>query len=92
MRCPARLRAMTSLRSAGSYVIKVESGRAGAAAFAAQLFKTGGALVVGDPSDAIVDEEGVRGKVAAVALTGIGLSITCGRSVEKRPGNPIDTS
>lgn len=67
---------MTSLRSAGSYAGIAEAGGGGAAALAAQLFTAGvGLEVVTNPSDAIVDEEGVRGK-PIVALAGMGLSIT----------------
>lgn len=83
---------MTSLRSAGSYDGKTDTGGGGAAAFAAQLLITGGALVVTNPSDAIVDVEGVRGKPTAVALAGIGLSITCRGGAGRRPGSPVETS
>jgi hypothetical protein len=76
MRCPARLRAMTSLRSAGSYAAEAGLGGGGAAAFAAQVFMTGGTWVAISPSDAIVDEEGVRGKPTTAALVGTGLSMT----------------
>lgn len=51
-------------------------GGGGAAAFAAQVFVTGGALAAMKPSDAIVDDEGVRGKPTAMALAGMGLSMT----------------
>jgi hypothetical protein len=83
---------MISLRSVGSYFGDAETGGAGAAAFAAQLLKVGGAFIVETPSDAIVDEEGVRGKCIAVALAGTGLSITCGGGAGKRPGSPVETS
>ena len=76
MRCPARLRAMTSLRSTDSYAGEAGLGGGGAAAFAAQVFVTGGALAAINPSDAIVDDEGVRGKPTAMALAGMGLSMT----------------
>jgi hypothetical protein len=67
---------MTLLRSAGSYDGEAEAGGGGAAALAAQLLTTGAGLnAATNPSDAIVDDEGVRNK-AILALDGIGLSIT----------------
>lgn len=88
MRCPARLRAMTSLRSAGSYAGEAETGGAGAAAFAAQVVMSGGPLTFMHPLDVIVDEEGVRGKFKAVAQP----SMTCGVGAGKRPGSPVEMS
>ena len=91
MRCPDRLREMTSLRSAGSYAGEAGLGGGGAAAFAAQVFGIGGVLVAMDPSDAIVDDDSVRGKPTARALDGMGLSMTeVGGG--KRPGSPVETS
>jgi len=92
MRCPIRLRAMNSLRSAGSYAGEAGTRGGGAAAFAAQVFIGGVALVVANPSDAIVDVEGVRGKPIAVALVIMGLSISCAGGAGKRPGSPTDIS
>jgi hypothetical protein len=88
MRCPARLRAMTLFRSAGSYLGDAKAGGGGAAALVAQVLKTGAGLnAATNPSDAIVDDEGVRGK-AMFALAGIGLSRTWGGGAGNRPGRP----
>ena len=83
---------MTSLRSAGSYFGTAETGGGGAAAFAAQLVTAGAALVVRNPSDAIVDVEGVRGKRTALLVIGMGLSITGGGGAGKRLGSPVEIS
>lgn len=83
---------MTSLRSAGSYFGTAEAGGGGAAAFAAQLVTDGVTLVVRNPSDAIVDVEGVRGKRTALLVIGMGLSITGGGGAGKRLGSPVEIS
>jgi hypothetical protein len=83
---------MTSLRSAGSYFGTAEPGGGGAAAFVAQLVMAGAALVVMNPSDAIVDVEGVRGKRTAWAVIGMGLSITGGKGAGNRVGSPVEIS
>lgn len=83
---------MTLLRSAGSYAGKAQAGGGGAAALAAQVLTIGAGLnSATNPSDAIVDDEGVRGK-AMFALAGIGLSITWGCGTGNRPGSPWATS
>jgi hypothetical protein len=61
-------------------------GGAGAAALAAQLFATG--LIAGNPSEARVDEDGVRGRllIMSEARDGSGLSI---REVRIGAGNRV---
>lgn len=49
-------------------------------------------MAVMNPSEAMVDAEGVRGMRAAVALAGIGLSKTCGENAGKRLGSPVEMS
>lgn len=49
-------------------------------------------MVVRNPSDAIVDVEGVRGKRTALLVIGIGLSITGGGGAGKRLGSPVEIS
>jgi hypothetical protein len=67
------------------------TGGGGAAALDAQLPMTGTDFIPGAPSDASVDEEGVRGRCIIAAFEGTGLSIKLLTGAGKRVGSPPNT-